>query len=144
MKRFFIRFLHGVFLLAFLHGQPAFAVPSIVSLTESDCGRHMDSMSADPHHDHHHAFGNNATPCEHGQQAGHQACDEDNGPCDHSCKGDGCCGGCNVCGYCPIALVTAFQARIPSCGYRSGGVILPPQDLHPSPIFQPPRDLLQS
>jgi hypothetical protein len=132
MKLLFIGLSHGVFLLAFLHGQLAFAVPSVFNLIDSDCGQDLDIISANLHHDQHHAPSNGATPCEHGQHTGYQACDEDNGQCDHSCKGDVCCGGCNVCRHYPTATVAAPEALVPIAGYQPCGISLRLQD--PTPL----------
>jgi hypothetical protein len=138
MKRCFSKLAYGMFLLAFVQGQFAFGLPETRGPIGPVCGRHLDVISPDAHH--HHASDNGGIRCDHGQCAGHRAGGEQ-GQCDHECKGDGCCSGCNACGHCPTAIVAALQLFISSAGYQPCSVSLPLQDPPPSPIFQPPRSL---
>jgi hypothetical protein len=120
------RLLRAFLVLTFLFGQVAFALPGLSSPMDFGGNRHVNKSFVE------HA---------HAQQGKHDAYCGGDMQCDHSCQGDNCCSGCSMCGHCSTVLHIAFQTLVSVPGYLSYKVILLPQDLHPSLIFQPPRSL---
>jgi hypothetical protein len=62
MKRFFIGFLRTAFLVAFMHGQLAFAITGVPALMDSGCSRHVDASVNFLHHGQHQTGSDANTP----------------------------------------------------------------------------------
>lgn len=134
MKQVFIRFFHGVLVLAFLQGQLASAIPCASTTIEAGCGRHMGIDVADQqHHDqyaHHHVPGDKQ-PAGDERSAG-------------LCADDDCCNGCDVCGHCSAGIICSAPQPAHVSGEQPREIAVPLQQRYTTPSPYPPRDFHQS